>query len=230
MVRFYGPRSGDHDGGYDVLVACAPFAAASRRELLSGKEAVRAASFPPVRAREFAAGRALLRWALGYLFGSGARACRIGVTGKGRPMVEDLPSTGVSISHSGGMVAVAVSTDRAVGVDIQAPVPPTPGLLRRCCSPEQQRELFALPAAQQASALARRWTIHEACVKATGEGLSRRGEICPGPLFASVGRCRAFGWRVLPSYGVCAVAVAFSGPAEGAVVRRLLVNDLDHEP
>jgi len=219
-----------HPGHDDVLVAYAPLATAARAHLLSATEADRAVGMPPARAREFTAGRALLRWTLGHRFGSSARTCPIEVTGNGKPVVRDLPPTGVSISHSGGTVAVAVSAGRAVGVDVQAPVPPTPGLLRRCCSPEQQRELSALPTEQQVRALARRWTIHEACLKATGEGLSRRGGTCTGALFATTGRWRTLHWRVLPSHGACALAVAFEAPTAATVVRRLLVDHLDDEP
>ncbi|MYV49607.1 4'-phosphopantetheinyl transferase superfamily protein [Streptomyces sp. SID2888] len=218
-------------GGSDVLVACAPLAVAgARHDLLSPAESARAAAYPPMRAREFTAGRALLRWALARRLGPGARTCRIGVTGRGKPVLEDLSSAGISISHSGETVAVAVSAGVAVGIDAQAPVPPTPGLLSRCCSPEQQRELFALPPERRAAALARRWTIHEACAKATGEGLTRRPRICPGPLLADTGRWCHLGWRALPPVLECALAVAFSRPAERAVVRVALVKDLGPLP
>ncbi|RZD87860.1 4-phosphopantetheinyl transferase [Streptomyces albidoflavus] len=216
--------------GTGVVVACGPVAAMARHDLLSEAEAARAITFPPARAAEFAAGRALLRWTLAHHFGGAAGDWGIGVAPQGGPVLLGLPSTGVSISHSGGGVAVAVGAGRAVGVDIQGPVTPTPGLLRRCCSPAQRQEMAALPAHRQAAAMARRWTVHEACAKATGRGLPRRGEPGPGPLFARSGRWRGYAWHVLPHHGPGSVAVAFDGPPDGAAIRHLLVDDLDRGP
>lgn len=217
--------------GHDVLVACAPVTAAARHgHLLSAEESARAAAFAPRRAQEFTAGRALLRWALGRSLGSWARTCRIGVTERGKPVLADLPATGISVSHGGGATAVAVAVGRAVGVDTQPPVPPTPGLLRRCCSPEQQRELATLPSERQPAALARRWTIHEALVKATGQGLSRRPGGYPGPLLVDSGRWQHLGWQTLPPVGSCAVTVAYDGPGQRPTVRYALVEDLDTVP
>ncbi|MER5258576.1 MULTISPECIES: 4'-phosphopantetheinyl transferase superfamily protein [unclassified Streptomyces] len=212
-----GPR-------HDILVACAPAAAAARHaHLLSAEEALRAQAFAPGRAREFTAGRALLRWALERSLGSWTRACRIGRTDRGKPVLDDLPSTGVSVSHSGGTVAVAVAVGRAVGIDIQGPVPPTTGLLNRCCSAEQRRELAVLPPERQAAVLARRWTIHEACAKATGTGLTRRPETCPGALLADAGSWRGLRWRVLQHLPATALAVAFDQPHRPAAVRLALM-------
>ncbi|MFE6159669.1 4'-phosphopantetheinyl transferase family protein [Streptomyces sp. NPDC056486] len=208
------------DPRHDILVACAPTAAAARHaHLLSAEESLQAEAFAPRRAQEFTAGRALLRWALERSLGSWTRACRVGRTGRGKPLLEDLPSTGISVSHSGETVAVAVAVGRAVGVDIQDPVPPTTGLLNRCCSPEQQRELAVLPPERRAAALARRWTIHEACAKATGTGLMRGPETYPGALLADGGSWRGLRWRVLQPLPGSALAVAFDQPHRPAVIR-----------
>ncbi|WP_214976870.1 4'-phosphopantetheinyl transferase superfamily protein [Streptomyces sp. ISL-100] len=208
----------------DLLVACAPTAAAVRHaHLLSAEESLQAEAFAPRRAREFTAGRALLRWALERSLGSWVRATRVARTDRGKPVLEDLPSIGISVSHSGETVAVAVAVGRAVGVDIQGPTPPTAGLLNRCCSVEQQRELAVLPPERQAAALARRWTIHEACAKATGTGLKRWPETYPGALLADGGTWRALRWRVLQPLPAFALAVAFDQPHRPAVVRLALM-------
>lgn len=204
----------------DILVACAPAEATARHaHLLSAEESRQAQAFAPRRAREFTAGRALLRWALERGLGSWTRACRIGRTERGKPVLEDLPSTGISVSHSGETVAAAVAVGRVVGVDIQCPVPPTTGLLDRCCSRAQRRELTVLPPERQAAALARRWAIHEACAKATGTGPISRPETYPGALLADGGTWRNLRWRVLQPLPASAVAIAFDQPHRSAVLR-----------
>ncbi|HLL36823.1 MAG TPA: hypothetical protein VK545_23720, partial [Streptomyces sp.] len=70
------------------------------------------------------------------------------------------------------------------------------------------------------------WAIHEACAKATGEGLTRRPRICPGPLFADTGRWHTLRWRALPPVRDCALAVAFSGPGDRTVIRLAFTTDL----
>ncbi|WP_181763926.1 4'-phosphopantetheinyl transferase family protein [Streptomyces albidus (ex Kaewkla and Franco 2022)] len=197
----------------EVLVVCAGLSAVPQRpELLADTERERAAALPPIRAREYRAGRALLRWALGRSLGEYALQYRIGTTGRGRPVVREAPDIGVSISHGGGVVAVAVARGRNVGVDTEQPVPPRPGLVRRCCSPAQRQELAAEPSGRQASLLARCWTVHEARAKAAGTGLPRRFPVLPGPLRADGGVAGGIGWRVLPSFAGAAVTVAFGAP------------------
>ncbi|MGW4648511.1 4'-phosphopantetheinyl transferase family protein [Kitasatospora sp. NPDC004289] len=204
-----------------ILVAVCDVATAADRygHLLSAVERTGAAAYPPHRAREFTAGRGLLRWALGHTLEAGAAASRIVLTDRGKPVLADRPTTGISLSHSGGTVAVAVAVGRAVGIDLQAPVPVTDGLLRRCCTPEQQRELAALEPDRRPTALARRWTILEAHAKATGRGLTRSPGRFPGPLLARRGHGRDFAWRTLPPLGGCAAALAFDGPAHRVRLR-----------
>lgn len=212
----------------DVFVACSSLATAARYgHLLSAEETAHAASCPPRRAREFSAGRALLRWALARSLGPWAASSRVALTERGKPVLADLPATGISLSHGGGTVAAAVAVGRAVGIDVQGPVPVTEGLLRRCCTPEQQGELAALAPEGRPAALARRWVIHEAHAKATGRGLTRRPGRFPGPLLAHSGQRQGFVWRVLPPVGPCAAAVVFDGPAESVCVRVALLTTGD---
>ncbi|TXS12563.1 4'-phosphopantetheinyl transferase superfamily protein [Streptomyces sp. adm13(2018)] len=197
-------------GRPDILVVCATTAAAAAHApLLSSEELRRARRYAPHRAQEFTAGRALLRWALERSLGRWTRTCRIGATDRGKPVLVDLPDTGISVSHSQGTIAVAVAGGRTVGIDVQGPVPPTPGLLRRCCSPAQQRELAALPAERQDVAVARRWAIHEACAKATGTTPINLPAPHPGPLLADSGSRRGLRWRVLHPLHGAAVCVAY---------------------
>lgn len=211
-------------GRHAILVACATTAAtAPHAHLLSAEELRRARGYAPHRANEFTAGRTLLRWALERALGRWTRSCRIGTTDRGKPVLVDLPGTGISVSHSQGTIAVAVAAGRAVGVDVQVPVPPTQGLLRRCCSSAQQRELAALPAERQAVAVARRWAIHEACAKATGTTPINLPAPHPGALLADGGSRPGLRWRVLhPLHGV-AVCVAYDRPQNPAALALALL-------
>ncbi|MEU2436626.1 4'-phosphopantetheinyl transferase superfamily protein [Streptomyces rubradiris] len=199
---------------HDVLVVCATFTEVMPlQHLLTAEESTYARGLAARRARDFTAGRTLLRWVLRRELGEEGRHARIGRTGRGKPVLEGRESTGISISHSGETVAVALAHGRAVGVDVQVPIPPTDGLVAAlCCSRTQARELAALRAERQATALARRWAVHEACAKATGRGLVRRPETYAGPLWADRGHGRGLGWNVLPPFGDCALAVAFDRP------------------
>src|SRR5439155_16082372 len=80
-----------------------------------------------------------------------------------------------NVAHSGELVLVAVTRDRAIGVDLE---------LRRDSvewgpiaaeffSPREQEALRELPADQQRDAFFQFWTRKEAFVKAQGKGLGQ---------------------------------------------------------
>ncbi len=78
-----------------------------------------------------------------------------------------------SLSHSGSMVLIAVSTAR-VGADVQRiPSAGTVAACTRALHPEEQRELAARAGADRCRAFARIWTRKEAYLKALGTGLCR---------------------------------------------------------
>ncbi len=94
----------------------------------------------------------------------------------GAPVLTAAPEIAVSLSHDGNQCAAAALAPTsggmaAVGVDVQGPHWPGPGLLRRTCPPTTATALAALPAPERARRFARIWAAQEACVKATGEGL-----------------------------------------------------------
>jgi 4'-phosphopantetheinyl transferase len=76
-----------------------------------------------------------------------------------------------SLSHSGDMIAAAISTGRPVGVDIQHLVPglDTVGLSARFFSPDEARYVAAgRDASARAGRFAHLWARKEAAVKAAG--------------------------------------------------------------
>jgi 4'-phosphopantetheinyl transferase len=92
----------------------------------------------------------------------------------GRPRLADPASPlRVSVSHSGDVVAVAISAVGAVGIDVER-LPAQVGVARAASlvlSPAEAETVRACAAADRDRAFMRYWTRKEAIVKATGDGL-----------------------------------------------------------
>lgn len=93
--------------------------AASERDL-SDEEKARAAQMrvPAVRA-EFVAGRALLRRVLGAALGVAPAAVVMAAGPTGKPRVMAASGVDFNVSHSRGLILVAISRAGAVGVDVE---------------------------------------------------------------------------------------------------------------
>ena len=101
------------------------------------------------------------------------RSCR-GCGGQhGKPR---LPGVQVSVSHSGDTIAVAISLDGPVGVDVEEIGLHDPAELGRLAAdvlaPEEHAVLEQLPGRDRARGFLTYWTRKEALVKATADGLS----------------------------------------------------------
>ncbi|MBA3915977.1 MAG: 4'-phosphopantetheinyl transferase superfamily protein, partial [Acidobacteriales bacterium] len=79
-----------------------------------------------------------------------------------------------NVSHSGGMILVAVASDRRVGVDIERVRSDfdVVQIAERFFSPAEHAALRKVPLPGKAEAFFRCWTRKEAFIKALGEGLS----------------------------------------------------------
>ncbi|HKY95915.1 MAG TPA: 4'-phosphopantetheinyl transferase superfamily protein, partial [Kiloniellales bacterium] len=108
-------------------------------------------------------------------------AIPIGVTEPdGKPRVESHALAGrpldFSLSHSGrqALVGIAIGTGH-IGVDLEARGVPADfrALAQRNFTAEEQRWLFAAPAATQGLRFLQCWTRKEAYLKAIGKGFSR---------------------------------------------------------
>jgi 4'-phosphopantetheinyl transferase len=140
--------------------------------LLAKQEVARAAKFRLEADRSrFVLATALLRCAVARRLGGSAaavqldRRCRDCGREHGRPR---LPGTGLaaSLSHSGDLVAVALTEGQAVGVDVeQITGIDYVSLLGHVCAPEELSHVIS-PAAFYSY-----WTRKEAILKATGAGL-----------------------------------------------------------
>jgi 4'-phosphopantetheinyl transferase len=197
----------------DVWVATGGLGQWVREEAHPDDRAV-AASLSQRRTAEFLASRALLRHLLRLTVPERART-PIRADAHGRPVLDGDPGTGISISHDGTTIAVAVGHGRRVGVDVQRPLDSVPdGLLRRCLGPHT-REVRPLPERQRAVELAWVWTAQEACVKAAGTGLPGSPwsiDIAPG---SREGQWEQFRWISLRDRSHTPLSCAFSAPDNG---------------
>ena len=134
------------------------------------------------RRAEFAGGRLLLRHALEVCHPGvchpGPRWRLVALPGQA-PRLEAMDGTNlapvVSIAHSAGVVACAVSESRRLGVDLElggARKRDLAALAPATLHPSELEEMARLPASQSPDFFLRCWTLKEALAKALGEGLS----------------------------------------------------------
>jgi 4'-phosphopantetheinyl transferase len=139
---------------------------------LSNAERDRAARFVRGRDRRaYAAAHALLRRALDLA--AGRRAWRLTANALGKPVL-DPPCDDIrfSLSHTDGLVAVALARGRDVGVDVEAAArdPDETVFSSLVLAPEEIAELDRF--ADRPERLLRLWVAKEAFAKAIGVGLS----------------------------------------------------------
>lgn len=172
-------------GPSDVHLWCLPFEPplprAARTQLagwLSAGEHARHDQLRIETARDqFVAAHALARAILGRA--TGTPPARVGFTigQHGRPELANPPAGGrlrFNLSHTSGMVVVAVALDRDIGVDVESRHRTTNSLdlAQRFFSPGEAAALEALPPADRPRAFLDYWTLKEAYVKALGLGLT----------------------------------------------------------
>jgi 4'-phosphopantetheinyl transferase len=116
-----------------------------------------------------------VREVLGSALGCEPAELRFGRTERGKPFLEH-PAGGprFSVSHSGGLVAVAVAAGREVGVDVQEtrPVTRLMEIAERHFTPDESAALRGAGGDERLALFHRLWVRKEAYLKATGEGLA----------------------------------------------------------
>lgn len=140
--------------------------------LLSEPELERASRLRTARA-PFVAGRGMLRIVLGRYLGRDPAAIELETGPEGKPSVTG-DALRFSVSHSGS-VALYAFARRPVGIDVERLRDPSRAapVASRVLSEGERATLAALPPERRAAALLELWTLKEAYLKATGEGLSR---------------------------------------------------------
>lgn len=149
--------------------------------LLDADERRRADAYlRPRDRRRYVAAHGAARSIVGAHLGVSAESVRWRIGRNGKPQV-DGPRSGieVNLSHSGGLSAIALSTERPVGVDVQiiAPSMDVAAMARRYYSAQETRFVLSGAAADSPEVrsirFTRLWARKEAMVKAAGARLMR---------------------------------------------------------
>jgi 4'-phosphopantetheinyl transferase len=147
------------------------------RQLLSPDEQARAERFRFERdRRRYVVGRGFLRRLLGYCVGEEPGRLRFHYGAKGKPLaVEGARHLRFNLSHSQGLALYGVTSERELGVDIEAlrPLADAENIALRFFSPWESAALRRLPESQRIEGFFNCWTRKEAWLKAVGDGLSR---------------------------------------------------------
>jgi 4'-phosphopantetheinyl transferase len=151
-----------------------PAVGAAYEEVLSPDERARRESYAGDRQRRaYHAVRGALRVILGAYLDVPPAAVRLRTGRWGKPEV-DGGGPRFSLSHAGRVVLLAVTRDRAVGVDVERTQPgrPVTALAARYFPAAEGAAVAAAPPAQRSTVYLRLWTRKEACVKAAGARLA----------------------------------------------------------
>lgn len=146
-----------------------------RDTLLSAEEVTRLGQFKRQQAADqFLTGRALLRSTFGELLARNPRALQLQHSAEGKPSLRDNDGWHFNLSHSSDWVALALSRDGEVGVDIESSARRNniDGIAERFFRPEESAWLQSLPEIQRREKFFQLWTVKEATVKALGRGIA----------------------------------------------------------
>jgi 4'-phosphopantetheinyl transferase len=145
------------------------------QQLLSADEQIRALNFKRPQTRVgFIATRVLVRRCLARHLAIPAELIKFATEEKGKPYVINAPSNFYfNLSHSDHLVAVAISINGAIGVDIEIDRSRSfMSIAERYFHPNEVVQLQACEAATQRELFFRFWTLKEAFFKALGGGIA----------------------------------------------------------
>ena len=114
--------------------------------------------------------RAKLRQVLGAETGQDPRDITFDYGANGKPSIAGGPD--FNLSHSGGLAALAISRDGALGIDIEKMRPIEDGVARHHFSAAEYAELHRLTPAERVEGFFQCWTRKEAIIKACGLGMA----------------------------------------------------------
>lgn len=145
---------------------------------LAPDEMERAARFHFERDRNrFIAGRGILREILGSYLETGPSQLCFEYSPRGKPRlktIDERPHLHFNAAHSEDLILIAVTQLYPVGIDVERvrPISELENIATQYFSAGEAADLMALPKDEQVRSFYRLWTRKEACLKATGEGLS----------------------------------------------------------
>ncbi|MDE1175182.1 MAG: 4'-phosphopantetheinyl transferase superfamily protein [Edaphobacter sp.] len=146
--------------------------------ILSPEEQARAQRRLPGRVRaEFVIGRTCLRLLLGHATGVDPASLKLREDSFGKPVLEGDRAASISfnVSHSHGLILIAISSQSYVGIDIEflGRTTDIDALLPSVLGPAETAWWSSLPSIEEKRrAFYQLWTRKEAWVKAEGQGLS----------------------------------------------------------
>ncbi|THA54610.1 4'-phosphopantetheinyl transferase superfamily protein [Streptomyces sp. A1136] len=128
-----------------------------------------------VRSR-YAASRLLLKYAAGAVLGSDPVQLELTYGPTGRPYLRGYDQIDISLSHTGDLLLVGLTTRGLIGVDAERTDRPMyrDGLGRHVCTPYELITLAAVEERERNPSLVRLWTLKEAYSKAIGQGMNFR--------------------------------------------------------
>ena len=117
--------------------------------------------------------RARLRMILSHYLNQPADSLRLCKAEHGKPYLPDFPELAFNLSHTGNYLALAVTRNAEIGLDIEQPRPRKnlSGLAEKCFAGNELSYWRQLPESSRLSTFFRFWTAKEAFVKATGRGI-----------------------------------------------------------
>ncbi len=142
--------------------------------ILSNAEVLRASTFKQ-RKLQFMATRAFVRLCLARYTHTAPHTLTITAEPNGKPYLADSPLPIVyNLSHCQNMAVLAVSLQHCIGVDIETTLRKRSqqGIAERYFHPNEVAKLKQLTDAEQRKYFFQLWTLKEAFLKATGEGIS----------------------------------------------------------
>ena len=145
--------------------------------MLDAEERARAARFRmDADRRAYVAAHALTRLMLSATAPVAPADWRVIRGHAGKPEIDPahgLPWLRFNLSHTRGLVACAVARDADVGLDVEdlGRREASPGLAERNFAPAEAAMIAALPPEARHEAFLKTWTLKEAFVKATGDGI-----------------------------------------------------------
>ncbi len=147
--------------------------------VLSPDELDRAASFMFARDRSrYVVARGLLRTLLGERLGIDPDRVAFAYGEHGKPRLAEDTGLRFNLSHSNGLVALALSEGREVGVDVEAKRDElfTTGIARRYLPAPTADEIECRTGTERTAEFFRAWVRQEAYAKGRGAGLELIGE------------------------------------------------------
>lgn len=143
---------------------------------LSGDEVARAATYKLEEPRlQFTLARGWLRFTLASYAGVKPASLSFGTTGNGKPVLNGHETLFFNLSHTARAVAIAISGDRPVGVDVEQVQSrrSLDGIVRQQFHPNERADYELANEAKRLEVFYRIWTCKEAYLKGLGRGFSQ---------------------------------------------------------